>query len=167
MKIGILQNACSTSQKMGADLGKSALMYTARFMNSLAKRSQKNDDKSAVAMLTSTRQSGCVSQDMEPPKSTSILRKSSNMRKPIRCVKFTKAVVRHAVIRDQDPSLGMICPGAPHQRNPNAPYFVGLRKRRNGKSDMPVKLWRSTVRGTPLLSGSACGFSPRHQGRGR
>ena len=45
------------------------------------------------------------------------------IRKPIRCVKFTKAVVRHADIRDQNPSLGMICPGKPHQRNPNAPKF--------------------------------------------
>ena len=34
---GILQNACSTSQKMDADLGKSALMRIARLMNSLAK----------------------------------------------------------------------------------------------------------------------------------
>ena len=42
---------------------------------------------------------------------------------PIRCVRFTKAVVRHANIRDQNPSLGMICPGDPHQRNPNAPKF--------------------------------------------
>ena len=60
---------------------------------------------------------------MEPPKSSSILRKSSNIRKTIRCVKFTKAVVRHANIRDQHPSLGMICPGDPHQRNPNAQKF--------------------------------------------
>ena len=29
------------------------------------------------------------------------------------------------VIRDQHPSLGMICPGNPHQRNPNAPKFEG------------------------------------------
>ena len=71
-----------------------------------------------------TRQLGCVYQDMEPPKSSSILRrKSSDIRKPIRCVQFTKAVVRHADIRDQNPSLGMICPGDPHQRNPNAPKF--------------------------------------------
>ena len=34
-----------------------------------------------------------------------------------------KAVVRHADIRDQNQSLGMICPGDPHQRNPNAPKF--------------------------------------------
>ena len=105
-----------------------------------SKRSKKNGDKSAVAMLkkhelydrtvrpvvydsSNTRQLGCVFQDMEPPKSSSILRKSSDIRKPIRCVKFTKAVARHADIRDQNPSLGMICPGEPHQRSPNAPKF--------------------------------------------
>ena len=75
------------------------------------------------AYSSNTRQLGCVFQDMEPPKSSSILRKSSNIRKPIRCVQYTKAVVRHADIRDQNPSLGMICPGDPHQRNPNAPNF--------------------------------------------
>ena len=72
---------------------------------------------------SSARQLGCVSQDMEPPKSSSILRKSSNILKPIRCVRFTKAVLRHANIRDQNPSLGFICPGEPHQRSPNAPKF--------------------------------------------
>ena len=75
---------------------------------------------------SNTRQSGCVFQDMEPPKSSSILRKNSDMRKPIRRVKFTKVVARHADIRDQNPSLGMICPGDPHQRNPNAPKFEDL-----------------------------------------
>ena len=45
------------------------------------------------------------------------------MQKPIQCVKFTKAVVRHADIRDQNPSLGYICPGEPHQRSSNAPKF--------------------------------------------
>ena len=106
-----------------------------------SKRSKKNGDKSAVVMSkknehhqrtgrpvmnaysSNTRQLGCVFQDMEPPKSSSILRKSSDIRKPIRCVKFTKAVVRHADIRDQNPSLEMISRGEPHQRNPNAPKF--------------------------------------------
>ena len=60
---------------------------------------------------------------MEPPKSSSILRKSSNILKPVRCVRFTEAVVRHANIRDQNPSLGMICPGDLHQRNPKVPKF--------------------------------------------
>ena len=88
-----------------------------------SKRSQKNGDISAVAMLKISRQLGCVFQDMEPPKSTTILRKSSNILNPIRCVRFTEAVLRHANTRDQNPSLGMICPGDPHQRNPNAPKF--------------------------------------------
>ena len=32
-------------------------------------------------------------------------------------------MLRHADIRDQNPSLGMICPSDPHQRNPNASKF--------------------------------------------
>ena len=87
------------------------------------KRSKKNGDKSAVAMLKITRHVGCVFQELEPPKSSSILQKCSNILKPIRCVRFTKAVVRHANIRGQNPSLGMICPGDPRQCNPNAPKF--------------------------------------------
>ena len=43
--------------------------------------------------------------------------------KPIQRVKFTKAIARHTKIRDQNPSLGYICPGQPHQRSPNAPKF--------------------------------------------
>ena len=42
------------------------------------------------------------------------------MPKPIQRVKFTKAIARHTKIRDQNPSLGYICPGEPHQRSPNA-----------------------------------------------
>ena len=45
------------------------------------------------------------------------------MRKPIQRVKFTKAIARHPKIRDQNPSLGKICPAEPHQRSPNAPKF--------------------------------------------
>ena len=38
-------------------------------------------------------------------------------------MKFTKHIARHTKTRDQNPSLGYICPGEPHQRNPNAPKF--------------------------------------------
>ena len=124
------------------------------------KRSKKNDDKSAVAMLkkgnwqerepvtdechdrpgkpdkrsdkklgqnsskrqlSDARQLGCVFQDMTPPKS--ILRKSTDMPKTIQRVKFKKAIARHTKNRDQNPSLGYICPGEPHERSPNAPKF--------------------------------------------
>ena len=37
VKSGTLQNACCTRPRVAADLGESALMHIARFMNSLAK----------------------------------------------------------------------------------------------------------------------------------
>ena len=58
---------------------------------------------------------------MTSPKS--ILRKCTDMREPIQRVKLTKAIARHTKIRDQNPSLGYICPGEPHHRSPNAPKF--------------------------------------------
>ena len=162
VKNGTLQNACSTRPRVVVGLGKRARTHIVRLMNSRLKRSKKNDDKSAVAMLkkgdwhesvwepvvnyghdrsgqpgekrdhelerrstgrrsSTARQLGCVCQDMTPPKS--LLRKSSDMQRPIQRVKFTKAIARHTKIRDQNPSLGYICPGEPHQRSPNAPKF--------------------------------------------
>ena len=59
---------------------------------------------------SNTRQLGCVFQDMEPPKLPSILRKSSDMQKPVQRVKFTKAIAHHNKIRDQNPSLGFDLP---------------------------------------------------------
>ena len=90
VKNDILQNACSTRPKMDADLGRSALMRIARLMNSQAKGLKRMVTKSAVAKLKISRQLGCVFQDMEPPKP--ILRKCTDMRKPIQRVKFTKAI---------------------------------------------------------------------------
>ena len=97
VKNGILQNACFTSRRMDANLGKCCNVHR-KVEEQPGKSSKKNGDKSAVATLKSTRQLGCVCQDVEPPKSSSILRRSSNIRKPIRCVQFTKAVARHANI---------------------------------------------------------------------
>ena len=156
VKSSTLQNACSTRPRVVVGLGKSAHSHIVRLMNSRQKRSKKNDDKSAVAMLkkgnwqerepvtdechdrrkrsdkklgqksskrrsSDARQLGCVFQDMTPPKS--ILRMCTDMPKPIQRVKFTKAIARHTKIRDQNPSLGYICPGEPRQRSPNAPKF--------------------------------------------
>ena len=73
-----------------------------------------------------------------PPKLTSILRKSSDMQKPIQRVKFTKVIARHTEIRDQRPSLGLICPGEPHQRRHKAPKFEDRsQEETSGKSDGP------------------------------
>ena len=86
------------------------------------KRSDKKlGQKSSHRRSSDARQLGCVFQDMTPPKS--ILRKCTDMRKPIQRVKFTKAIARHTKLRDQNPSLGLTCPGEPHERSPNAPKF--------------------------------------------
>ena len=86
------------------------------------KRGEKNlGENSSKRQSSDARQLGCVFQDMTPPKS--ILRKSTDMQRPIQRVKFMKAIARHTTIRDQNPSLGYICPGAPHERSPNAPKF--------------------------------------------
>ena len=86
------------------------------------KRSDKKlGQKSSERRSSNARQLGCVFQDMTPPKS--ILWMCTDMRKPIQRVKFTKAIARHTKIRDQNPSLGYICPGEPHERSPNAPEF--------------------------------------------
>ena len=84
------------------------------------KRSDKKlGQKSSKRQSSDARQLGCVFQDMTPPKS--ILRKCTDMPKPIQRVKFTKAIARHTQIRDQNPSLGYICPFEPHEHSPNAP----------------------------------------------
>ena len=73
------------------------------------KRSDKKlGQKSSQRRSSDARQLDCVFQDMTPPKS--ILRKCTDMRKPIQRVKFTKATARHTKIRDRNPSLGYICP---------------------------------------------------------
>ena len=92
VKNGILQNACSTSPKMDARVVKCSYAHR-QVEEQPSKRSKKNGDKSTVAMLRLHDNWVTYFQDMEPPRS-SILR-----RKPIRCVRFTKAVVRHADIR--------------------------------------------------------------------
>ena len=93
---------------------------------------------SSKRQLSDARQLGCVFQDMTPPKS--VLRKCTDMRKPIQSVKFTKAIARHTKIRDQNPSLGYICPG---ELMSVAPMLQNLRivhkKRQSGKSKVPAK----------------------------
>ena len=125
VKSDILQNAFSTSPKIDAELGKGALMSIARLKNSQAKGLRRMLTQVQWLWSKIIRPLGCVFQGVDPPKSSSMLRRNSFLRKPIRYVRFTDAVGRHANIRDQNPSLGMICPADPHQRHPNAPTFDG------------------------------------------
>ena len=110
--------------------------------NRLGKPGNKSDKKlrqnSSKRQSFDARQLGCVFQDMTPPKS--ILRKCTDLPKPIQRVTFTKAIARHTEIRDQNLSLRYICPGEPHRRSPNAPNLrIGIRRRQSGKSKVPAK----------------------------
>ena len=87
----------------------------------LDKRSDEKLGRRSQRRSSSARHLGCVFQDMKPP--MSLLRKSSDIQKPIQRVKFTKAIARHTKIRDQNPSLGYISPRERHQRNPKTPKF--------------------------------------------
>ena len=78
------------------------------------KRSDKKlGQNSSRSQFSDARQLGCVFQDMTPPKS--ILRKSTDMPKPIQRVKFTKGIARHTKLRDQNPSFGYVCSGEPQE----------------------------------------------------
>ena len=75
----------------------------------LGKRSDKKlGQNSSNRQSSDARQLGCVFQDMTPPKS--ILRKGTDMPKPIQRVKFTKAIARHTKIRDQNPFARIFLP---------------------------------------------------------
>ena len=70
------------------------------------RRPKKGGDKSAVAVVKSVRQLGCVSQDAKPPKSATISWKSTKVSGPNRQVRFTRAALRQANIRkSKGPSL--------------------------------------------------------------
>ena len=104
------------------EIGKKKKPVTDECHDRLGKPGKKSDKKlgqnSFDRQSSDARQQGCVFQDMTP-----ILLKGTDMPKPIQRVKFTKAIARHTKIRDQNPSLGKICPGEPHERSPNAPKF--------------------------------------------
>ena len=120
--------------------GKSALMRIARLMNSLAKGPKRMVTK--VQWLYWKLHDNWVAyfKILEPPKSSSILRKRSNMLTPIRCVRFTEAVLRHIDTRDKILRLKWfaqvnLISVAPTLQN----LRIGLRRRQSGKRKVPVK----------------------------
>ena len=103
---------------------------------------KKSDKKlgrwSSQRRSSNARQLGCVFEDIMPPKS--VLRKCTDMPKPIQRVKFTKATARHTKIRDPNPSLGYICPSEPMSVVPTLQNWrIGLKRRQSGKSKVPAK----------------------------
>ena len=75
--------------------------------------------------------------------------RAQTCRNQIQRVKFTKAIARHTKTRDQNPSLGYICPGEPHQRSPNAPKF-------EDRSQEETEWQEQGARGSSMEAGQKC-----------
>ena len=100
MIVGIHPNVNSIKRNRDADSVTSARLHTGRLKVNPAKKTEKDGDKSAVAILKDARQLVCLFQDTEPPESLLILRKSTKVLGSIRRVRFTNAAPRHANIRE-------------------------------------------------------------------
>ena len=166
VKNGTLQNVCSTKRRVVVVLGEHAYTHIVRLMNSQAvakvigtkafgnlqstvvhhksgRLDNKRDDElergSVGRRSFNGRQLGCVFQDMTPPKS--ILRKSTDMQRPIQRVKFTKAIL-HVTLKFETKILRLdmfaqvnLISVAPTLQN----LRIGLRRRQSGKSKVPAK----------------------------
>ena len=124
MSFGILPNVNFIKRNRDVSSAQSAHSRTGRLKNNRTKSRKKGDDKSAVAIVNSVRQLSCVSQDTEPPHSATTSREGTKVLGPSRRVRFTKAPLRHANIREnKGPSLGKIHFKIHHQRSPYAINF--------------------------------------------
>ena len=87
-------------------------------------RPKKGGDDSAGAFVKSVRQLGCASQDAEPPELGAISGKGTKVLGPIRRVRFTRAALRQANIREsKGPPLNKTQVKSSHQRSPYAVKF--------------------------------------------
>ena len=118
--IGILPNVSFISQNRDVISAISARFRTERLRNNQIKSRQKC---SGYGEKTCERL-GCALQDTEPPQSSSILRKATRVLGPIRRVRFTRATLIHAKLREKKgPSLNILQVKLPRQRSPCALKF--------------------------------------------
>ena len=125
MSIGILPNCHLCKTKTGCKFGAECSFLNWKVEEQPNKKPKKDEGKSAVAVVKSVRQLlSCVSQDTEPPDSTTISRKGKRVLEPIQRERFTRAALRQANIREKEgPSLRKIQVKIPHQRSPYAMKF--------------------------------------------
>ena len=108
--------------KSGCRFGEKCSHAHCQVDEQLSKTFKKNDDKSAVSMLK-IHNNWVAYVKIWSRRSLNRFCGRAQTCGNQSDVLNSQAVVRHADIRDHNPSLGMICPGDPHQRNPNAPKF--------------------------------------------
>ena len=140
VKIGILWSACSTSQKKDADLGKSALTHTARLTNSFArslkewwqKCSAKIEEYTTIRLRMSRYRAAEVLIDfVEDLTHTETNPMCKNHKKPT----YIMLTFETKIHRLEWFAQVILIRATPMLQN----LRIGLRKRRNGKSDVPVK----------------------------
>ena len=85
---------------------------------------KKNGGKGSVAPQKNSKQPDCASQDTEPLKSNSILRRSTTFLGPKHSLQFSKGALRHMKIRERTgPSQGVIQHADSHVRGRKTPKF--------------------------------------------
>ena len=103
---------------------------------------RKPEDKMECLFLKDSRQLGCIFQDIEPPDSLPILRKCTKIMWSSRRERFTKAMLRHANIREsKGPSLGVIQVKKIliSEVRTHPKLRIGLRRRLKDRSDVPAE----------------------------
>ena len=109
----------------GCNFGEKCVLRHTEVDSQHSEKPKKSGGKGSVASsLKNSKESGCVLQDVEPPKSKSILRKSPKFLGSKRSVQFSKGTPRHVTSRERKgPSQGVIEKCEPHERSPYAPQF--------------------------------------------
>ena len=110
-----------------------------------SKKQKKQCGEGAVAFLKNSRQLGCVFQDVETPKFSSILQKSTTVSRPTHIVQFSKNTLRHIKIREnKGPSSGVIQRTSPHERSPYAPQLEDRSQEKTKRQDRCARgdAWR-------------------------
>ena len=109
----------------GCNFGEKCVLRHTEVDSQHSEKPKKSGGKGSVASsLKNSKESGCVLQDVEPPKSKSILRESPKFLGSKRSVQFSKGTPRHVTSRERKgPSQGVIEKCQPHERSPYAPQF--------------------------------------------
>ena len=88
---------------MGCTFGAECSLPHWKVVEQPNKKPKEGGDKCAVATVNDVGQLGCVLQDIEPPESVEISRMGTKVVGPMRRVRFTRAALRQANIRDKGP----------------------------------------------------------------
>ena len=123
MIFGILPNVNTSKHNRDANSVQSAAIMHNEVDSRLNKKPKKTGGKGSLALKTS-KQSGCVIQDLEPPESESIQRRAHKSWDRKRSVQFSPGTSRHMKFCERKgPSQSVTQHSDPHDRSSCAPKF--------------------------------------------